>query len=485
MKAHRLIGARNLAACVVAGLSCASYGSSQFTALPLDRMNRPIDPMGQGASMRRFAMGLPPYLKRERDTNGFVAGTRKPAHPATTREVTNCDDSGSGSLRDTIASAVSGDIVDLSRLTCSTITLTSSYLTVLQDDLTILGPGATSLAIDGGGVLSLFANYGAGTLSIDGLTLTNGYYYYHGTSLYTRGGCIVSVGNVAIQDSIVSNCTLKGNEAEGGAIFTFGDLSVVNSLITHNQVIGTSLAGSGAAYVSGDLTLQYSTISDNVASSPGPYSLVGGVHSFGNVLVENSTLSGNQARNFAAFSFSAHDGSPTALIVNSTVSGNIATYGGSVGGVYSTIPLSIYNSTIAFNAGQHGHGLYVYDAPLIVQSSIIADNAAIDLLIGGTATLSGANDLIYRAPVVPPGTIRSCPQLGPLIDNGGITLTHMLRSTSPAIDTGSNPTSAMFDQRGTAYPRLFGSAPDIGATEWSGLADERIFRSGFETDCDE
>lgn len=42
---------------------------------------------------------------------------------AAVRLVTNCSDSGAGSLRAAIATAASGDVVDLSRLTCTRIIL--------------------------------------------------------------------------------------------------------------------------------------------------------------------------------------------------------------------------------------------------------------------------------------------------------------------------------------------------------------------------
>ena len=40
------------------------------------------------------------------------------------------------------------------------------------------------------------------------------------------------------------------------------------------------------------------------------------------------------------------------------------------------------------------------------------------------------------------------PQLGPLADNGGPTLTHALLDGSPAIDKGFNDTCEITDQRG-------------------------------------
>jgi hypothetical protein len=73
---------------------------------------------------------------------------------------------------------------------------------------------------------------------------------------------------------------------------------------------------------------------------------------------------------------------------------------------------------------------------------------------------------------------------GSLRDTVASALTHMLRGTSPAIDTGSNNMAVADDQRGTGFPRIFGAGPDMGATEWQGGADAWIFNGGFESICD-
>ncbi len=64
------------------------------------------------------------------------------------------------------------------------------------------------------------------------------------------------------------------------------------------------------------------------------------------------------------------------------------------------------------------------------------------------------------------------PLLGPLQDNGGLTLTHALLADSPALNAGLNADAAAFttDQRG--FARISGGQVDIGAVEKT--ADERI-----------
>ena len=68
---------------------------------------------------------------------------------AATITVTNNNDSGPGSLRQAIANSSPGDTIDFdSSLSGQTITFTSGGLTI-NKNLTIAGPGANLLAVDG------------------------------------------------------------------------------------------------------------------------------------------------------------------------------------------------------------------------------------------------------------------------------------------------------------------------------------------------
>ena len=158
---------------------------------------------------------------------GLVSFAFVPAQVAgaATDTVTNCNDSGSGSLRQTVADASSGDTISFAMTpACSTITLTTGPI-VLNTNLTIDGPGVNLLAVSGNGSYGIFQN-SSGTVDIAGLTLESG-----GTSASeTLGGAISNAGSMAISD-----CVLSGNNAGlGGAIYNSGTLSITDSTLSNN-----------------------------------------------------------------------------------------------------------------------------------------------------------------------------------------------------------------------------------------------------------
>ncbi len=96
--------------------------------------------------------------------------------------VTNDDDSGSGSLRAAIGSAVSGDTIDFAPSAYGTITLTSGPLSAPNIDLTIQGPGANKLTISGNDTYTVFElgvfpydpSEPAADMTVSGLTIADG-----------------------------------------------------------------------------------------------------------------------------------------------------------------------------------------------------------------------------------------------------------------------------------------------------------------------
>ncbi len=159
--------------------------------------------------------------------------------------VTNPADSGDGSLRAVIATAQSGDqIVFDGSLQGQTITLTSGEL-ALTKDLDIEGPGADQLTISGNHASRIFSISGGVTVTIAGLTITNGRAF----GAPGEGGAILNVASTLT----LSNDTLSNNQAlgapggvgRGGAIFNFSGatLTITHSLLTHNQAIGGTGGG--------------------------------------------------------------------------------------------------------------------------------------------------------------------------------------------------------------------------------------------------
>ena len=111
--------------------------------------------------------------------------------------VTNTADSGTGSLRNAIASANStagadATVFDDSFNSPRTITLTSGQLTI-TNDLTITGPGAANLTVSGNNASRVFnvddGNFGTvRTVRIEGLTVTAGQFAGSGGGVHNAEG---------------------------------------------------------------------------------------------------------------------------------------------------------------------------------------------------------------------------------------------------------------------------------------------------------
>ncbi len=115
---------------------------------------------------------------------------------AATITVTNTNDSGPGSLRQALTVAHDGDSITFA--VSGTITLTSGGLVVVRN-VTISGPGANQLPIDGNQATFVIGVIPHRTVSISGLSITNGQY-----GIWNQQGTLS-----------VSNCVLSGNSSAG------------------------------------------------------------------------------------------------------------------------------------------------------------------------------------------------------------------------------------------------------------------------------
>jgi hypothetical protein len=434
-----------------------------------------------------------------------VSAPRQPA--GAVLPVTSCADDGSpGTLRAVAASAASGDLVDLSALGCSTITLQAGAIEIDVDDLRLRGPGAGSLTIDADHADRAIDHGGYGTLAVEGLTLANGMYITDG---FARGGGILSTGHVLLVDAEVRGCLVSGaTQARGGGIYAEAGLALVESIVSENHAISANAAALGGGTATGissagATVAKYSTVSGNTAE--GYSSIGGGMLALGDVTIIGSTIDGNTAGVGGGVSLDSI-AVVAATIERSTVSRNEAEYGG---GIFSnTVPLAVRNSTVSGNEALHSGGIYFRKAALTVANSTIAFNragtgaggifasgASVDLqstivaanevaesayadLDPGASPVTGSGNLVVDAPsdLLPADTVRVDPQLGPLADNGGPTRTHALAPAGPAIDAGNNLAAFDVDQRGPGFARVAGAGPDIGAFEWQ----DQNFRNGFD-----
>ena len=307
--------------------------------------------------------------------------------PAGSLTVDNCDDSGAGSLRDAFAHAVSGDTIDLSTLSCSTITLTGGPLASSVDDLTLHGPGAAALTIDGGGNDRIVAHTGTGTLSIDGVTLANGHYVYDQPLVYggaANGACVLSSGNVTISASHLDQCSATGVSVMGAAVHAEGALHLIDSLVTGTTATATTdeisstiyggVISAPAVYLDGS-SVRGATVTSHTTKIFGGL-LGGGVFGGVGVVMVDSTVSGIDAHVSAAQSAYAKGGGVgSGLIVvldRSSVSDN-AVHGTPGGGLYNGFT---YTSAIG------GGGVYIMTGaegpptPPSITNSTISGNTA-------------------------------------------------------------------------------------------------------------
>jgi len=413
--------------------------------------------------------------------------------------VTSTADSGPGSLRDAIQHASPGDIVDIG--VTGTITLTTGPLSIATG-LTILGPGAQHLAIDGGHASRVFtigdATTGAFTpidVTISGLTIRNG-------SSHTGGG-ILNGGRLTLSNTIVS-----GNAALHAAGIYSGwgsTLNVISSVVSGNVA---GYRGGGIFAESSTLTLIESTISGNTASVGGGLNVFdcatsltrvtvshnsadgayggfgGGIASAGTYDVSgtldvlDSTISDNFASSQAGGLFQA---TGFALVNNSTFAGNwcSASSGGcTAGAIYNQVArVRIANSTLAANVSPVGGNITSMWGTTTVRNSILAKRAGANCYFSSTRAIGSEghnlSDDSSCSPVFTAASDRHDTPAGlsldGLQDNGGPTRTIQLLASSPALDAvpleactdaGAALTT---DQRGVTRPQ--GAGCDIGAFE--------------------
>ncbi|MBE7553802.1 MAG: hypothetical protein HS126_22275 [Anaerolineales bacterium] len=373
----------------------------------------------------------------------------------TTVTVANTNDSGSGSLRQALADVCSGGTVDFAAgLANQTITLTSAELSITKT-VTITNPNAANLKVSGNKERRVFSLQTSAVATISNLSIISGTAVVDGCENNPCGGGILLKNYARLT---INNSTLIGNSAEdGGGIFGgFYNTLIVNSSIFSGNT-ATSQGGGIYIYSGSTFTVNNSTFRNNHAGYGGS------ITNFANATINNSTFINNSADMSAGGIY--HAGSRLRLN-NSTLSNNLSNY--HTGGIYIAGPavLTITNSTLSGNLGENFSGNLENAGTLHLLNSILANTNGSDC-DSGYIFATNINNLVED------GTCNAAfsgdPNLGPLQNNGGATLTHALLPGSPAIDAGDATTCLSTDQRGVVRP-IDGNGDntavcDIGAFE--------------------
>ena len=271
--------------------------------------------------------------------------------------ITNCTFSGnSAGVGGRAGGAVYNDIGGSVSITNSNFTGNSS----ISSDSNIPGGGG---AIFSDGQLSI-ANSSFSTNSVTGaggaisnggqLTITNSTFDANSaaSNLFENVGGAIYNGSEATLS--IADTSFSSNSAvdAGGAVDNYGTLSVTHGTFSANSAPGSGVAGSGSGLgggiaAAGTISISDSIFSDNSAPQDG-----GAIHlGTATALIANSTFSGNSADDGGGISnFDAQ-----LSVTNSTLSGNSATLGG---GIYNVATLNVTNSTTSGNTAFEGGGMY-------------------------------------------------------------------------------------------------------------------------------
>jgi len=354
------------------------------------------------------------------------------------------------------------------------------------------GDGGTGGSSTGG-----FGGFGGGIASSGPLTMTNttvsnntagnGAVGFFGGS-GGRGGGIYFSGSALT----MTNCSVIGNTAgngiggtSGGSSGTGGDGGGINAekgpLNLTNVIISGNHAGDGAQTISSSggngggmltfpgvvTTMTNCTVSNNNTGQGGTGfspqgGSGGGIDNFGPMTMIGCTVSGNFTKGPSAGGGSSGGGifnNNLLTMIDCTISGNRTDLDrGRGGGIYNNgATVSLTNCTVTENSAisccgfENGQGIH-NGGTANIRNSIIAGNGN-----GSTPDVTGdfnshGHNLIGKATIgdqtgfvngnngdqvgTPASPLNAL--LGPLVNNGGATLTHALLSNSPAFDAGDN-----------------------------------------------
>ena len=378
--------------------------------------------------------------------------------------VTNTHNAFAGSLRQAIQDANPGDTIVFQILTSDPgYNATTGTFTISLTSTATAGAGLVidrSLTIDGGNQKIVVARNAAanfhifritaGPVTLSHLTIANGKEEPAAGSGSAGGG----IANIS-GDLTLNNCTLTNNAAVlgAGAVHNAAGIFVANTCsFTGNSASTGGAQGVGALYLAGEAHISNSTFSGNSAQQAS-----GAIyHATGPFTVDQCTFAQNSGPNAGAI----ENAGGGLTISNSTLSANTA---GMAGGI-------INSSSIAAHARDNiiaGNSVAV-SSHTDVEGSFVSDGYNFIGVVGASTGFGGAGSHDQVGTSMNPAN----PSLGALQNNGGPTLTMRPLPGSPVIDQGKSgglPNDQrgqrrVADQSGIINPGG-GDGSDIGAVE--------------------
>ena len=202
--------------------------------------------------------------------------------------VTNTSDSGPGSLRNAIATAINGETINFNpALNGATITLTSGHF--LIDNLAVTIDASSlpaGLTLSGNNLSRIFAVSGSSDISLQNLKIRNG------NAIENSGGGIFMAGvNLTMTDCTISDCSATFNG--GGMNLAIGATTTFERCtITGNSTGNLGLGG--GVFIGGASTTLFRScvISGNSSPFGGGFSINNSSPSFTNCTVQGNSGGG-------------------------------------------------------------------------------------------------------------------------------------------------------------------------------------------------
>jgi hypothetical protein len=236
--------------------------------------------------------------------------------------VTNTDDAGPGSLRQTIADAADGSVIHFApAIAGQTIVLSTGQIEI-DKTLTIEGPLPSGMTISGGFSARVFNIFPAGNAVFRDLSIVNG----NDQTTGGGGGGFWVNGTLLLDHVLVANNT-TGNTGGGIFVKSTGQVTLINSTVSGN------VARMGGGILSGgSVTIWNGTIANNTAPD------VGGIYTFGNLYLRNSIVANNTDTDDASVDPNCKVGTSGVLLVSGTNLSNDATCGTGPGMILAASP---------------------------------------------------------------------------------------------------------------------------------------------------